>query len=346
MPIPVQCSGCQTRLNAPDTAAGKHVKCPSCQALIPVGGAAPAAPSPPPADPFAFDDESAPPPAKKSGATARPAARPAAEPIELDDDEDEKPKAKKPAKKKRRDDDDEDDGKKTFREKRGAAVGGPPVAVVLVFAGLIGLGIVGGVCYTAYALFLSGDGDVAKGTGGGRGGGSSGGGGGGKAGVPSGWKEFTSRKGGFKAYFPGDTSEADIKGDTTVGKKKSDPTYTGAHVQAVANDLSSSAVAVGYKFGVNVPAAERDRVMKEFIDGFRTPGEGSVRQVGQREVTWLGQKAKETVLEISGAGGGGQTVIRTVVVGTTGYIGVVSAMSGRPKPEVENGFFDNFEVVR
>ncbi len=46
MPIPVLCDNCQTRLNAPDAAAGKKVKCPKCQAVMAVPAAA--APEPPP----------------------------------------------------------------------------------------------------------------------------------------------------------------------------------------------------------------------------------------------------------------------------------------------------------
>src|SRR5436190_213733 len=36
MPIVVTCPGCPTKLSAPDTAAGKHVRCPKCQAAVPV----------------------------------------------------------------------------------------------------------------------------------------------------------------------------------------------------------------------------------------------------------------------------------------------------------------------
>ncbi len=36
MPIPVTCPNCGTRLNAPDAAAGKKVKCPRCAAPFPV----------------------------------------------------------------------------------------------------------------------------------------------------------------------------------------------------------------------------------------------------------------------------------------------------------------------
>ncbi|MBN9518901.1 hypothetical protein J0H58_10345 [bacterium] len=62
MPIPVVCANCQTRLNAPDAAAGKKVKCPKCQAVM----AVPAAAEPPPpaasGTPFDFGGGSPPPP--------------------------------------------------------------------------------------------------------------------------------------------------------------------------------------------------------------------------------------------------------------------------------------------
>src|SRR3954469_3996928 len=36
MPIVVSCPGCPTKLSAPDTAAGKQVRCPKCGAAAPV----------------------------------------------------------------------------------------------------------------------------------------------------------------------------------------------------------------------------------------------------------------------------------------------------------------------
>src|SRR5262245_29908811 len=42
MPIALTCPSCSARLNAPDTAAGKRIKCPKCQAVCPVPPAAPA----------------------------------------------------------------------------------------------------------------------------------------------------------------------------------------------------------------------------------------------------------------------------------------------------------------
>lgn len=39
MPIPIKCGGCEAKLNAPDTATGKKVKCPKCGVAIVVPGA-------------------------------------------------------------------------------------------------------------------------------------------------------------------------------------------------------------------------------------------------------------------------------------------------------------------
>src|SRR3954452_167723 len=36
MPLTVVCSSCRSRLSVPDRVAGKKVKCPKCQAMVPV----------------------------------------------------------------------------------------------------------------------------------------------------------------------------------------------------------------------------------------------------------------------------------------------------------------------
>ena len=112
MPIAIACPSCKVRLQAPDTAAGKRVKCPKCQTAIPVpGGEAPAAPRSAPApakapakksapdNDFNFDDDDDR-PAKKGAPARRPAD---------DDDEDDRPAKKSSAVRKGRDDDYDDD---------------------------------------------------------------------------------------------------------------------------------------------------------------------------------------------------------------------------------------------
>jgi hypothetical protein len=85
MPISVQCPACQAKLSAPDTAAGKRVKCPKCQGAIAIPGvsipvaAAPLAAKPAPAGvPVASAPKMAVPAASAPvAAAALPAAAPA-----------------------------------------------------------------------------------------------------------------------------------------------------------------------------------------------------------------------------------------------------------------------------
>ena len=101
MPIPVACPGCSARLNAPDVAAGKRVKCPKCQTLIPV--------------PAASDEEVDEP-------TARPSAR---RPRDEGDDD-------RPRRRPRDDEDDADDRPRPKRRRKPAASGGVPVWAYVV----------------------------------------------------------------------------------------------------------------------------------------------------------------------------------------------------------------------
>src|SRR5438105_3392974 len=80
MPILVKCGGCQAKMNAPDAAAGRKVKCPKCGGIVAVPGAAPskvaAAPAPkpqkkaPPPDEDEEDEEPQPKTKKKQAASS------------------------------------------------------------------------------------------------------------------------------------------------------------------------------------------------------------------------------------------------------------------------------------
>lgn len=122
MPIAVVCSECNARLNAPDAAAGKTLKCPKCKSAIEV-------PEPEGAPDFEVVDEPTPP--RKKSAPA-PSAKPAVakKPVIIveddEDEEDEKPRKKKrpvdddndtPRSKKRRQDDEEEDDEEEDYEK-------------------------------------------------------------------------------------------------------------------------------------------------------------------------------------------------------------------------------------
>ncbi|MCS6863655.1 MAG: hypothetical protein RMJ56_01500 [Gemmataceae bacterium] len=144
MSIPIVCSGCQAKLNAPDTAAGKKVKCPKCGTVVPVAAFVG----------FEVVEEEPPPPAV-APATATPAVRAAAKPVvvSLDDDDDEPPSRPKARARQRAADDDFDDDVKPKRKKKTAdQAGGVSLArhiigaVVLVIL----LGVAGYIFYDKF----------------------------------------------------------------------------------------------------------------------------------------------------------------------------------------------------
>jgi hypothetical protein len=133
MSILVVCSNCSAKLNAPDSAAGKKVKCPKCQTAMVV-------PEPLPAEEaFEVVAES---PAKKP--TAKPVVK--AE-VTLDDDEDAKPRKKRVA----AEYDDDDDDERPRKKKKAAA--GDSMMVRNIIGGVvlvILLGVAGWVFYDKY----------------------------------------------------------------------------------------------------------------------------------------------------------------------------------------------------
>lgn len=104
MPIALFCGNCNAKLNAPDAAAGKKVKCPKCATILQI-------PLPEPEPSFeVVDDEPAP----------RPITKAKPKPVVLDEgDEDEPPPRKKQTTKKPAVVLDEDDGDERPRLKKG-----------------------------------------------------------------------------------------------------------------------------------------------------------------------------------------------------------------------------------
>ena len=133
MSILVVCSSCSARLNAPDSAAGKKVKCPKCQAALVV-------PTPLPAEPAFEVVEEEP---------EKPAVRPKVKTdVFVEDDEDEAPR------KKRRveidDDEDDDDDDRPRKKKRKEPAAGNAMMVRNIVGGvvlLVLLGVAGWVFY-------------------------------------------------------------------------------------------------------------------------------------------------------------------------------------------------------
>ncbi len=125
MPIPVVCASCQTKLVAPDAAAGKRVKCKICQAAIVV-------PTPvvEEASDFAFGDPVNP-------VKAQPKT------VKLDDD--------RPRKKSKVvvDDEDEIDPPRKRTKRKQVAKANPLKFVLLGLVGLMAVGVVGAVAWYA-----------------------------------------------------------------------------------------------------------------------------------------------------------------------------------------------------
>jgi hypothetical protein len=100
MPIAVTCPGCSTRMQVPDTVAGKMIKCPKCQGIV-------AVPAPAPAVSETDADE------RRSKARAKTIVEDDEKPrkkakVAFEDDEDDRPTKKK--KKKRSEDDEGNEG--------------------------------------------------------------------------------------------------------------------------------------------------------------------------------------------------------------------------------------------
>ncbi len=275
MAIVVPCPGCPTKLSAPDTAAGKQIRCPKCGTTAPVPALIPAEEVP-----------------VVNAAIVPPKPKP--KPVVADDDEDDRPRKKKrddddddedddrPRKKKKRacaaDEDDDYDHDRPRKKARKAGGGGGGKVAILVLAGLFLLGGIGLGIY-----FLTGKGSpFAK-----------------KTPVPPGWVQHTSPHNGFKAYFPKEPQEFTVNGGFGgLGGGR----FGGRGGFAGGNELANVTSVTAYtsgggdapiislnvaRFQGEVPAAIRDSVRN-----LRTGNEYGVET---RKVRWLGYDAGDII---------------------------------------------------
>src|SRR5262245_48293441 len=144
MPITVTCPSCSTRLAAPDTAAGKKVKCPKAGCGTIVSVPAPAAPM------FEVVEDDPPPPKPKPRVIPAVAEdddddRPRRRPRRDDDDDDDRPRSRR-----RRGDDDEDDYDDRPRKKKRKRSGMSPGVIAAIAIG--GVVLVAALGFGIYAL--------------------------------------------------------------------------------------------------------------------------------------------------------------------------------------------------
>lgn len=309
MPILVTCPKCATKLNAPDSAAGKAVRCPKsgCGTVVPVAALVPAEEAP------VVDGKVVAKPRKRVEAVPvededeQPRKQPSREDDENDrprrrsrrDDDDERPRGRR-----RRDDEDDYDDRPR-RRRRGGGGGGGGKAVGIVAAILAGVAVLGGLGYGIYRLA---------------------GGGGSNTPPPPGWKQHTYEFDGFRAYFP---KQPDVLG----ADRENAPDRSGSTIYSCGMfepDAEHRVGVVVIRLAADTTAADRERMMGEFRRQYR----GSMGSV-----KWLGHTADEMT--------GPDGTARIVFVGSRVYIGVVGAgRGGRVTSEIEKGFFDNVELLK
>ncbi|HJZ56426.1 MAG TPA: hypothetical protein VKE74_15785, partial [Gemmataceae bacterium] len=265
MPIPVLCPDCSSRLNAPDAAAGKNVKCPKCGTLMTI-------PAPQPADGGEVVEADLAPepvgPKKPAPASRKPA------PVKADVTED----------------DDDDRPRKKARDKKGKKSGVPPA--VLIGGVVACVLLLGGAAFAVYWFALRDRGGEtpnantadAKGGPGGR-----------KATIATNWKEFSSRIDGFKVSFPW--------GNPTQGPFITDyqhPLFTESKSFSAQrwerNEVTYAFTIVTARFRKAKSAADRDEAANFLFQKVALPP-GAKATGDPKPVTWAGRPATEVTYE-------------------------------------------------
>jgi hypothetical protein len=350
MSIPVVCPNCSAKLNAPDSAAGKRVKCPKCQTGMVV-------PEPlPEASPFEVVDD--PQPAAK--AAPKVAGRPrAAVKAEADDEDDRR-------RKRRRDEDDEDDDRPKKKKKKAAAdnsmlirnvVGGVLLVVLVAVAGYVfydraqkakeedtaGSSNAGGSQTPPAEIPLPGapvgvgGGPRPKGPVGPIGPAGPGGNPVGKKpiGTPGQPTTLTSPKG-FKVTFPGPYQSEDPPEE--VRKKLGVPLTVHGSVDLNAGLVFLAGTA---EFPVAASADEKKELVGRIVNTV-IEDDGKTPLTSRKNVTVGGQTWEElTTKEV----GGGTAVSRVLQTDQRVYVLAVLSFGGTPPAEAVKKFFDSFELT-
>lgn len=370
MPLTVPCTGCPTKLSAPESAAGKQIRCPKCKAVVTVPALVAAEEVPVVEAKVAPPPAPAPAPKSKTDTTivccivcntmiavlakvkvvhcpkcgfANPAPGRLFEGDE--GDEDERPRKKRsrrdeaedadderPRKKKRRpvydDDEDEEDERPRRRKRKPVGSGSGGGRVIFMVCGLLLLfGLCGG---GAYFLIGKGGGVFAK-----------------KTPVPPGWKEYSYPNDGFKAYFPS-APEALVNQNNPMrfGPAPVGAGFGGApefvEVESVSVYTCGDALFGGQPGGVSVTITVqkfRNGVPRSLRDNVGKISNAKFGNMQSRRIRWLGYDAGELVL--------GNTVMRVVYTDNAQITVQLAGPNGtRATPEVENGFFDNFQLTK
>ena len=321
MPIVVTCPKCPTKLSAPDSAAGKAVRCPKCGAAAPV--------------PLYIPSEEVP---VIEATVAPPKPKPKAVVADAGDDDDDRPRKKSrrdeedadddpPRKKKKKRYDDDDDPPRRKQRNAGGGGNGGMIAVVVI----VGLLVLGGVGVGIY--FLTGKGSVfAK-----------------KVPLPAGWEQQNYPQDGFSVSLPAGASHTSMPTDGLQrdlggiggGRNPFGGGFGGERLpaaerfsQVTAGDWLKSAHAEVWviRFRDKLPSSVRDSIR-------RASTNMNFGGMEIRTVKWLGYDA----IEQTHPGG----VTRIVYTDRHFVMASISGPNGaRAKPEEEAALFDNFELTK
>jgi hypothetical protein len=198
---------------------------------------------------------------------------------------------------------------------------GNAVVLVWVIGGII---VLGGICYGIYLLVSNVV--VVK-----------------KAPPPAGWKEFTYPESGFKAYFPREPVVLKGSVDQVVqGVSMGAPievlrtTVEYGAIHHISNPDDAVQVFVVY-FRFKPGPDIRSRLEKAFNE--RSDQTIKNRNGKMRTIRWLGVNADEITTPTG--------VVRVAFRDSSVYLVMIRAKGDtKAKPEEENGFFDNMELLK
>ena len=314
MPILVECPACGTKLSAPDSGAGKKVRCPKvgCGTLVPV---------PMPFEEAPVDAELVPPPkpARVKAAAVEDEDRPRKR--GRDDDEDERPRHKR-----RRDEDDDDEDDRP-RRRRGAARGRSGTSTGKVVAFVVGgLLLLGGLGAGVYFLAF------------------------GKSSPPSGWTEYTYPEAGFKAYFPREPIQRSGESLGLLGELGGvGITYT-FNAHSTENGSAFTATVESRPLPTHVPPDKAREIVNKLSEDMEKSPPSGMRLIEARTVTWMGHKVRELRFGMPENARRDKDMViihRVVVTDTHQFIGGISTEDGRKlSSRTINGFFDNIQPLK
>ena len=259
MPISINCGKCSAKINAPDAAAGKRVKCPKCASPILV----------PAADDFEIVDDE---PRRPVMSAKKPVA------AEVDDDEEEVVRPKK--KSRPRDEDDDEDDERPRKKNAVVKKKGIPVWIFAV-AG-VGIFAVIGIVVLFFVLWAKPGGGIAGGGPGGLLG----------ASTPAGYTAVRETEGGFAVFLPGEAKKVNA---TVNGQNAAD---LGHHGWAVVGGFESGKQGSAWSYPLTAgftPGTDQDslKTLLAKYDNSAMANKDGIEIVGQRMLTLGGKPALE-----------------------------------------------------